>query len=158
MAKINPETGELQKKRGEQLSATTSTHGVMEGGGFYNLHARIPAGGADLALPYLEGAAQSLALPPASDPIVVADYGSSQGKNSLAPMRAVIRSLRTRVGNERAVMVVHVDQHANDFNTLFDVLHNDPERYSLDDPNVFPSAIGRSFYETVFPPHHVDLG
>jgi hypothetical protein len=54
--------------------------------------------------------------------------------------------------------VVHVDQHANDFNTLFDVLHSDPERYSIDDPNVFPSAVGRSFYENVFPREQVDLG
>jgi SAM dependent carboxyl methyltransferase len=137
---------------------TTSTHGVMEGGGSYNLHAKIPAGGGNLALPYLEKAAQSCALPPGSNAIVVADYGSSQGKNSLPPMRTAIRCLRTRVGNERSVMVVHVDQYSNDFNTLFDVLHRDPERYAADDPNVFPCAIGRSFYENIFPPEHVDLG
>ena len=136
---------------------TISTHGVMEGGGSYNLHARIPAGGGNLALPYLEDAAQSCTLPPGSDPIVIAAYGSSQGKNSLAPMRAAIRCLRSRVWNERAVTVVHVDQHANDFNSLFDVLHDDSERYSMDDPNVFPFAIGRSFYENVFPPEQVDL-
>jgi hypothetical protein len=130
----------------------------MEGGGSYNLHAKLPAGGGTLALPYLERAARSCALPPGADPIVIADYGSSQGKNSLAPMRVAIRCLRTRVGSERAVMVIHVDQHANDFNTLFDVLHSDTERYSTDDPNVFPSAIGRSFYESVFPAEHVDLG
>jgi hypothetical protein len=135
-----------------------STHGVMEGGGSYNLHAKIPAGGGSLALPYLEEATRSLAVRPGTDPLVIADYGSSQGKNSLAPMRTAIRCLRSRVGNERAVMVVHVDQHANDFNTLFDVLHNDSERYSLDDPNVFPFAIGRSFYENVFPREQVDLG
>ena len=139
-------------------AAMISTHGVMEGGGSYNLHARIPAHGGSLALPYLEEAARYLALPPASEPIVIADYGSSQGKNSLAPMRAAIRCLRTRVGSERPITVVHVDQHANDFNTLFDVLHSDPERYAMDDPNVFPSAIGRSFYENVFPKEQVDLG
>ena len=71
-------------------AATISTHGVMEGGGSYNLHAKVPAGGGSLALPYLEKAAQSCALQPGSDPIVIADYGSSQGKNSLAPMRAAI--------------------------------------------------------------------
>jgi hypothetical protein len=139
-------------------SAVIATHGVMEGGGSYNLHAKIPAGGGSLALPYLEKAAQSCALSPGSNAIVIADYGSSQGKNSLSPMHAAIRCLRTRVGNERSVMVVHVDQHANDFNTLFDVLHRDPERYALDDPNVFPCAIGRSFYESVFPQGQVDLG
>jgi len=130
----------------------------MESGGSYNLHARIPAGGGSLALPYLEQAVRRCSLPQGGDPIVIADYGSSQGKNSLAPMRTAIRCLRSRVGNERAVMVVHVDQHANDFNTLFDVLHNDSERYSVDDPNVFPFAIGRSFYENVFPGEQVDLG
>lgn len=139
-------------------AATISTHGVMEGSGSYNLHAKLPAGGGSLALPYLEKAAQSCTLPRENEPIVIADYGSSQGKNSLAPMRAAIRSLRTRVGKERAVMVVHVDQHANDFNTLFDVLHNDPERYSIDDPNVFPSSVGRSFYDNVFPNEQVALG
>ena len=129
---------------------TISNHGVMEEGGSYNLDARIPAGGGSLALPYLEQAARCCALPPGSNAIVIVDYGSSQGKNSLSPMRAAIGWLLMRVGTERAVMVVHVDQHANDFNTLFDVLHRDPERYSVDDPNVFPCAIGRSFYENVF--------
>jgi hypothetical protein len=157
MAKMNWENG--QKKQGEQMSAVTiPTHGVMEGGGSYNLHAKIPAGGGSLALPYLEKAAQSCTLPPGNDPIVIADYGSSQAKNSLAPMRAAIRCLRERAGCERPLMVVHIDQHANDFNTLFDVLHRDPERYSTDDPNIFPSAIGRSFYENVFPREQVDLG
>jgi hypothetical protein len=137
---------------------TIPAHGVMEGGGSYNLHARFPAGGGSLALPYLEKAAQFCALPSSSNPIVIADYGSSQGKNSLSPMRAAIRCLRRRVGEERAIMVVHVDQHANDFNILFDVLHTDPQRYTQDEPNVFPCAIGRSFYENVFPEGQVDLG
>jgi hypothetical protein len=38
------------------------------------------------------------------------------------------------------------------------VLDGDPERYALDDPNVFPSAIGRSFYNSVLAPDHVHLG
>jgi hypothetical protein len=139
-------------------STVIATHGVMEGGGSYNLHAKIPAGGGSLALPYLEKAAQSCSLPPGRNAIVIVDYGSSQGKNSLTPLRAAIRWLRLRVGNERSIMVVHVDQHANDFNTLFDVLHRDPERYSVEDTNVFPCAIGRSFYESVFPQGQVDLG
>jgi hypothetical protein len=135
-----------------------SSHGVMEGGGSYNRHARIPAGGGSLALPFLELAVRNITLDGGDQPVVIADYGSSQGKNSLAPMRAAIKALRTRVGPNRPISVVHVDQAANDFNTLFDVLHRDPERYSVDDPNVFPSAIGRSFYQRVFPSEHVHLG
>ena len=135
-----------------------SSHGVMEGGGSYNRHARVPAGGGSLALPFLEQAVQNITLDGGDQPVVIADYGCSQGKNSLAPMRAAIKGLRTRVGRNRPISVVHVDQAANDFNTLFDVLDRDPERYSMDDPNVFPSAIGRSFYQSVFPGNHVHLG
>jgi hypothetical protein len=136
----------------------TAPHGVMEGGGSYNLHARIPAGGSILALPFLEQAVKNVTLDSGEQPVIIADYGSSQGKNSLAPMRAAIKALRARVGPDRPILVVHIDQPANDFNTLFDVLNNDPERYSLDGRNIFPSAIGRSFYESVFPAEHVHLG
>jgi hypothetical protein len=110
-------------------ASTISTHGVMEGSGSYNLQFRTPAGGANLSLPYMEDAARSLVVRPGTLPLVIADYGSSQGKNSLAPIRAAIQCLRMRIGAERPIAVVHVDPHANDFNTLFDVLHNDPERF-----------------------------
>jgi SAM dependent carboxyl methyltransferase len=139
-------------------SQAKPTHGVMEGGGSYNLHARIPAGGASLALPLLDEAVQNITLERGDLPVVIADYGSSQGKNSLAPMRVAIKGLRARFGPDRPIFVVHIDQAANDFNTLFEVLRHDPERYSLDDSNIFPSAIGRSFYESVLPREHVHLG
>jgi hypothetical protein len=136
----------------------TIAHGVMEAGGSYNAHAKSQATGGILGLPFLEQAVQEIAITHGSHPIVIADYGSSQGKNSLAPMRVAIRALRARVGVNRPITVTHIDQPANDFNILFDLLHRDPERYALNDSNVFPSAIGRSFYEQVFPPRSVDLG
>jgi hypothetical protein len=130
----------------------------MEGGGSYNLHAKIPAGGGNLALPFLEQAVGAISIEDGDQPVVIADYGSSQGKNSLAPMSTAIRALRARIGLERPICVVHIDQAANDFNTLFRLLHSDPERYSTNDLNIFPSAIGRSFYESVFPKGHIHLG
>jgi hypothetical protein len=140
------------------LSEAAARRAAMEGDGAYNRHARIPAGGAALALPFLEQAVLNLSVNGSAHPFVIADYGSSQGKNSLAPMRAAIRGLRVRLGANRPIKVVHVDQPGNDFNTLFGVLHSDPDRYSSEDENVFPSAIGRSFYEQVFPETYVDLG
>ncbi len=134
------------------------SHGAMEGRGAYNRHAKIPAGGAALARPLLEEAVRNIAFGPADQPVVIADYGSSQGKNSLAPMGTAIRILRSGLDRNRPIFVFHVDLPANDFNTLFEVLNTDPDRYVLDDPNVFPCAIGRSFYESVLPPEHVHLG
>lgn len=135
-----------------------SYYGVMEPDGAYNRHARLQASGIGLALPFLEQAVRSITFNGGSGPVVLADYGSSQGKNSLAPMRTAIGALRARLGPDRPISVVHVDQAANDFNTLFDVLHRDPDRYASDDPNVFPAAVGRSFYGSVLPPDHVHLG
>src|SRR5215469_10461144 len=129
----------------------------MEGKGFYNKNASIPAAGGLLALPLLEQAAGMIHLDTGDRPIVIADYGSSEGRNSLAPMRAAIAVLRARAGRQRPIFVYHTDLPANDFNTLFNVLESDPDSYVQGAPNVFPSAIGRSFYQRVLPPSHVDL-
>jgi len=137
---------------------STLPHGVMEGKGAYNRHAKLPASGAALAVPLLEKAVLAVALDAGDQPIVIADYGSSQGKNSLVPMQVAIGNLRQRLGPNRPICVFHIDQPSNDFNALFEVLDADPDRYVLDDPNVFPGAIGRSFYQSVLPPGSVHLG
>lgn len=139
-------------------SKPTPFHGVMEGKGAYNKFAKLPAGGAALALPLLEKAVSKVELDTGNQPIVIADYGSSQGKNSMFPIKVAIRILRKRQGPNRAISVFHVDQPSNDFNTLFEVLRAEPDRYALNEPNVFPGAIGRSFYEAVLPPQSVHLG
>ena len=131
---------------------------VMEGKGSYNKYAKLPAGGADLALPLWETAVQNADIEPKDKPVVIADYGSSQGKNSLVPMRVAIKILRHRLGPDHPISVFHIDQPSNDFNTLFELLDSDPGRYALNDSNVFPGAIGRSFYERALPPESVHLG
>ena len=130
----------------------------MEGQGAYNKHAKLQADGAALALPLLEKATQKIPLETSDQRIIIADYGSSQGKNSLAPLRAAIKTLRGRLGPERPILVFHVDLPVNDFSSLFDVVDNDVNSYVFDEPNVFPCAIGRSFYTQVLPRQSVHLG
>lgn len=130
----------------------------MEGKGAYNRYAKLPASAGALALPELEKAAMKVAVDTAERPVVVADYGSSQGKNSLAPVRTAIRALRSRIGAQRPIFVFHIDQPRNDFNTLFEVLALDPDSYAREEQNVYPCAIGRSFYESVLPAESVHLG
>jgi SAM dependent carboxyl methyltransferase len=132
--------------------------GAMEGGGAYNRHATIPAQGAAFALPYLEAAARAVSFDRENGPVVIADYGSSEGRNSLAPMRIAIDVFRSHFGPGRPIVVCHTDLPVNDFRTLFALLENDPERYLLNDKRVFPCVIGRSFYQSVLPPAHVHLG
>jgi len=141
------------------MSNTPASHqGAMEAKGAYNRHAKLPADGAAMALPLLEKAVESVEIEPDGQSIVIADYGSAQGKNSMAPMQLAIRGLRRRIGPNRAISVFHIDQPSNDFTTLFGVLDADPDRYVVDEPNVFPAAIGRSFYHSVLPPGFVHLG
>ena len=138
--------------------APTLRVSVMEGEGAYSRHSRIPAAGGGMAIPMFEDAARRIALEAGDRPIVIADYGSSDGKNSFAPMRAAIAALRERIGRERPIIVCHTDLPGNDFSTLIGSIESDPESYGRHDPAVFPYAIGRTFYRNVFPPAHVDLG
>jgi hypothetical protein len=110
------------------------------------------------AVPLLEQAAAAVPLPEAFAPIVIADYGSSDGRNSLAPLAVAIRRLRDRIGSARAVSVVHTDLPANDFTALFQTLASAPTSYLRDDPAAFASAIGRSFYQQILPSCSVTLG
>jgi hypothetical protein len=139
-------------------NASTLLHGVTEAHGSYNRHATTQAAAGALALPLLEKAVQALTLDGGDKPIVIADYGSSQGRNSLAPMRTAIAAFRERAPQPRPICVIHVDVAENDFSTLFDVLDSAADSYVCGDPDVFPSAVGRSFYRSVLPPGHVHLG
>lgn len=109
-------------------------------------------------MPLLEQAAREVALPDPDAPIVIADYGSSEGRNSLAPIAAAIQILRARTDPTREISVVHTDLPDNDFNALFRLLAGDPASYTRHDPRVFASAVGRSFYGQVLPTASVTLG
>jgi hypothetical protein len=130
----------------------------MEGHGAYNRSSRVQAAGSSPAVPLFEKAAQEVLLPTVPGPIVIADYGSSEGRNSLVPLRAAIKILRQRVGKQRAISVVHTDLPGNDFGALFQMLASNPASYLVEDTAVFPYAVGRSFYEQILPAASVTLG
>jgi hypothetical protein len=140
------------------MSGKAVSHSVMEGQGAYNRHAAQQAAGGTWALPLLEQAAKRVPLPPPNTPAVIVDYGSSQGKNSLRAMQAAISVLRQRLDGQWPISVVHTDLPGNDFSSLFHTLEDDPDSYLRDQPAVFASAIGRSFYHRLFPENYVTLG
>jgi SAM dependent carboxyl methyltransferase len=131
---------------------------TMEGRGTYDQHSYTQAGRGVAVGPLLEQAARLVNLDSGDQPVLIADYGSSHGRNSLAPIRGAIGALRERLGSERAISVIHTDLPDNDFGALFRTLYTDPGSYLNGEPNVYASAVGRSFYEGVLPPHQVSLG
>jgi hypothetical protein len=130
----------------------------MEGHGAYNRSSEVQAAGLSPAVPLLERAAHAISLPQAPAPIVIADYGASEGRNSLAPIAVAIACLRNRVGPNRAISVVHTDLPSNDFGALFETLESDPKSYLAGQPATFASAVGRSFYQQILPSGSVTLG
>ena len=128
----------------------------MEGGGSYNRASAVQAAGAMPALPMLRDAAGL--VPVEGAPLAIADYGVSEGRNSMAPIGAAIAVLRGRVGAERAITVFHTDLPDNDFAALFETLARDPASYMAGDAAVFPAAVGRSFYDQILPAGSVTLG
>jgi hypothetical protein len=130
----------------------------MEGNGAYNRHAAVQAAGNRLAVLHAREAARRVDIDPGNEPIIIADYGASQGKNSLAPMRAAIETLQSRLDADRSFMVCHVDLPVNDFSTLFRTLDLDPDSYTRAAANVYACGVGRSFYQNVLPPGSVHFG
>ena len=130
----------------------------MEGRGVYNANSALQASGAGLAVALWERAAAEARVPDGDSPVVIADYGASEGRNSVGPMRLAIQVLRSRLGPRRAISIAHTDLPANDFGSLFATIEDDQRGYVLGNPNVFPNAVGRSFYQQTLPGAQVSLG
>ncbi len=126
----------------------------MAGDGYYNAHSPQQA---EIAAASLEAVRRAAAAVPASVTAgTVVDYGSSQGRNSVEPLRAIIAGLRA--GRPGAPLtVVHADLPANDWTTLFETVFG-AGGYLRDAPDVFPMAVGRSFYERLLPDASVAMG
>jgi hypothetical protein len=94
-------------------TSTKSAIAAMEGNGFYNRHSSLQAAGIAAVLPLWERVASAVEI--VDETLVIADYGSSQGRNSMAPIRIGIEALRAKAGSNRPVEVIHTDLPSNDF-------------------------------------------
>ena len=124
----------------------------------YTASSRLQAAGLAPAIALLERAAHRVPLPQQPQPIVIADYGTANGHNSLKPMSAAIDVLRRRTRRDHAILLAHTDVPQNDFTALFKTLADDPDSYLHHDPACFPAAVGRSFYHQILPSNTVHLG
>jgi len=108
-------------------SAPTVVRGVTEARSFHNKYAASQASGGRCRC--WRKPRETSPSTRATAPIVIADYGSSQGKNSLAPMRSAIAPLPGRISARPPICVVHADVAENDFGTLFDAVDTAPDNY-----------------------------
>lgn len=127
----------------------------MEGRAFYNKHSQAQRLVGQFAIPAFVAAARLTRLSEGA-PVLIGDFGSSQGANSLEPIASAIDALRERTA--APVWVQHVDLPGNDFSALFEAVASAPDSYARGHGDVFYSAIGRSFYEAVLAPSTLHLG
>lgn len=142
----------------EAIGRAPSAVRPMEGDGAYNRQSAVQAAGLAPAVEWLAEASNAAAIAAGDEPVVIADYGASEGRNSVLPIGAAIARLRSRIGLTRPIGVVHTDLPDNDFTALFRTLSRDPASYLNADPAAYAYAIGRSYFQQILPTASVTLG
>src|SRR5262245_30854972 len=136
--------------RGSNLGEATMTVTTgMVGRGFYNRHSAPQWAAIDYVLPWLEDALASMTLPPTPNTITLADFGCSEGRNSIAAMQRLIPDHSQRSAEPLAT--VHSDLATDDFSELFANLRTDG-RSAFHIDNVYSGAVAGSMYDQLLPP------
>jgi hypothetical protein len=132
---------------------TEATQGMV-GGGYYDAHSSFQAQTAESVTALLGQAVAALTMP-ANGEVTVADYGCSEGKNSMATVTAALDLLAAR--DARGLAVVHNDLPTNDWNTLSHNLSSSGS-YLARYPQARALFAPRGFFEQVMPPASITLG
>jgi hypothetical protein len=103
---------------------------------------------------WVEGAIAELPLPAAARPVTVLDVGSSEGRNAIRVMGIIVDRLRRRT--QQPLQPIFSDLASNNFNQLFANLEQ-ARRAGLFPADVYPAAVGGSFYAPLLPPGTVHL-
>jgi len=139
-------------EEGSGFAAHSTTSGMV-GGGFYDANSATQWNAIEAVLPFLENAAGSLPVGGAG-PVCLADFGCSEGRNSIAVMQRALNRLLPRT--DRPLQTVHSDLPTNDFSKLF--LNLRPEGRSVfGSDRVYSAAIGGSMYDQLLPDRSLHL-
>lgn len=128
---------------------------TMKGGNYYNENSSWQEAAQKLMMPAVKKAAETCTLPSMEGLFVIADLGCSEGRNSVAPVEEILRAIRHRAP-DLAIQVLHEDLPETDYTVLFKTIFG-PASYLQHFDNVFPVALGRSYYERLAPPGQLSL-
>lgn len=133
--------------------ANATTTG-MKGKGFYNKHSAPQYASIAHVLPWLQGAAGDLPQTDSHIPLRFADFGCSEGANSIKVMACLQQAIRQNHANP--IQTIHSDLPSNDYTSL---LHAIAERTQLpySDSSVFGSIVGGSMFSQLLPPRSTHL-
>jgi hypothetical protein len=126
----------------------------MKGAGYYDEHSAAQMSSIHAFKAWIEEAVASLPLPAAEQPVTMLDLGSSEGRNAIGMMANIVERFRRRTG--QPLRPTFSDLPSNNFNQLFANL-DEAQRGGALGPDVFPTAVGGSFYRPLLPPQTVHL-
>jgi hypothetical protein len=132
------------------MPATTG----MKGGGYYDQHSTAQLSSIQAVQDWVDDAVASLPLPARAQPVTVLDLGSSEGRNAVRLMGAIVTGLRRRT--DQPLQTIYSDLASNNFNQLFANLE-EAQRAGVFGAGVYPGAVGGSFYGPLLPPGTVHL-
>ncbi|CAF3390100.1 unnamed protein product [Rotaria socialis] len=116
--------------------------------GSYNQNSDPQLAIINLMIPYIHLGIDELDISPLS--LIIADFGSSHGKNSIEAMKIFINYLQKTNKLTASPLVVHNDLPTNDWTTLFHLLADDKSYQGV--------ANGYSFYEQCLPVNSLSIG
>lgn len=132
---------------------TGATEGMV-GGGYYDAHSSFQADVAASGKALLQHAVTALTLP-ANGGVTVADYGCSEGRNSMATVASALELLTARGAKDFGVL--HNDLPTNDWNQLSRNLSG-PKSYLSLYPQARALFAPTEFFQRVTLPSSVTLG
>lgn len=125
----------------------------MTGHGFYNANSAPQWQAIERVLPLLDAAIGAMPLS-AEGTIRLADFGCSEGQNSIAVLSRAVREIRKRT--DRPIQTIHSDLPTSDFSRLFLQLRPCSQPvFTADD--VYSSAVGGSMFDQLLPPQSLHL-
>jgi hypothetical protein len=126
----------------------------MKGAGYYDQHSTAQRASIQALQDWIDDAVTKLPLPAPPQPVTILDLGSSEGRNAIHGMAAIVDALRRRT--HQPLQTVYSDLASNDFNQFFANLET-ARRDGLVPAGVYPAALGGSFYGPLLPPGTVHL-
>jgi hypothetical protein len=131
----------------------------MKGEGYYDRHSSLQRASFDAYAGWIPEAVGRMPLPAEPQPITIADYGCSEGQNSIHALNivtAAVRACRPR----QAICAIHTDLPTNNFNQLFRNLHDPSAANYLQQAgqlrgDTFALAAAGSFYGRLLPARSV---
>jgi hypothetical protein len=120
--------------------------------GSYNTNSKPQLAAIDSSVSFIHQAIDALDIDNSSlkNPLIIADFGTSHGANSIYAMKLIINYLHEKKKDYREPLVIHNDLSTNDWQIVFQLLNDD---------NFYKSvANGHSFYEQCLTNNSLSIG